>query len=69
MTQTKWDLIGQEDKDWMEKTPFGRPCSGCDVMLATEADFAKHFIVPNRRYKNLGYCPNNPPKDLSFYFS
>jgi hypothetical protein len=42
----------------LENTPCGLRCSGCDTFLATEADFAKHFRIPDRRYKNLGECPN-----------
>jgi hypothetical protein len=43
-------------------TPFkdgvtGR-CSGCGALLQTEADFAKHFLIPDERFLNLGYCPN-----------
>lgn len=49
---------------WMEETPFTAndtgQCSGCGEVLATEADFAKHFPVPDERYRNLGYCPNKP---------
>lgn len=32
-------------------------CTGCGVNLHTEADFAKHFIVPDPRYLNWGRCP------------
>jgi hypothetical protein len=28
-------------------------------MLGTEADFAKHFVVPDPRYLNIGYCPKS----------
>jgi hypothetical protein len=55
--QTKWDLIDDSERPWLEKTPFNHPCSGCGEMLATEADFAKHFFVPDPIYKNLGWCP------------
>lgn len=27
-------------------------------MLITEADFAKHFVVLDPQFKNLGRCPN-----------
>ena len=48
---------------WMERTPFtangtGR-CSDCDTALHTEADFAKHYLVQDELYVNLGICPNN----------
>jgi hypothetical protein len=41
----------------LESVSFGRPCSGCGELLATEADFAKHFVVPDPRFLNLGECP------------
>jgi hypothetical protein len=41
----------------LERTTFGRPCSGCGEVLATEADFAKHFVTPDPRFLNLGECP------------
>lgn len=47
---------------WLEETPFTAngtgSCSGCDQVLPTEADFAKHYVVPDERYYNLGYCPS-----------
>jgi hypothetical protein len=54
------DLTSQ--LDWMERTPFkangtGR-CSACGTELPTEADFAKHYLVEDERFLNLGYCPN-----------
>jgi hypothetical protein len=29
----------------------------CGASFETEADFAKHFIVPDERLLNLGWCP------------
>jgi hypothetical protein len=58
-TQTKWDLVTESEREWMLKTPFGGQCIGCNQPLATEADFAKHFIIPDPIYKNLGYCPKS----------
>jgi hypothetical protein len=50
---------------YLEETPFvdafseaGR-CSKCEKPLPTEKDFAQHFIVPDERLYNLGYCPEN----------
>lgn len=54
---TKWDLIDELERASLEKTPFGHPCTGCGEVLATEGDFARHFFVPDPRYKNLGWCP------------
>jgi hypothetical protein len=45
----------------MERTPLKVPCSGCGLLLATEADFARHFILYDRTYRNLGYCPVKGP--------
>jgi hypothetical protein len=42
----------------LERTPFGRPCSGCGEFLSTEADFAKHFVIFDERFLNIGECPN-----------
>lgn len=41
----------------LKGTPFGRPCTGCGTLLATEADFEAHFIVKDENYLNLGRCP------------
>lgn len=46
----------------LESTECGLTCSGCDTLLKTEADFARHFEIPDSRYLNLGDCPNNPRK-------
>jgi hypothetical protein len=43
--------------DGMETQKCGLPCSGCGTVLETEADFAKHFLIPDERYLNLGDCP------------
>lgn len=51
----------------MDATPCGIRCSGCDTMLATEGDFARHFHVPDDRLLNLGDCPvkgNKPVRSL-----
>lgn len=45
----------------LENTPFTSngtgKCSTCGAPLDTEADFAKHFLVTDERYLNLGMCP------------
>lgn len=46
----------------LKNTPFGYQCSGCDTTLATEYDFAAHFIVTDERHLNLGSCPNDRKK-------
>ena len=42
-------------------TTFGQNCAGCGVLIETEVDFMKHFLIDNAQgWLNLGYCPNNP---------
>lgn len=55
---TKWDLSGEEDRKWMERTNLHHPvtCHTCDHPIVTEADFAKHYVVGDLRYTNLGSC-------------
>ncbi|MFF8629710.1 hypothetical protein [Streptomyces werraensis] len=57
MAVTKWDLINDDERAYLERTPFKHTCSGCGEMLSTEADFAKHFFVPDSKYPNSGWCP------------
>ena len=65
---SKWDILTerrdallseagklQDELDGMERTPFGSECV-CGQHLATEADFARHYDVPDPRYLNLGNC-------------
>lgn len=69
--RTKWDILTErlstmEDKaaklrrelEALQRTTFGLPCSGCLEILETEADFARHYLVRDERYLNLGWCPN-----------
>lgn len=66
---TKWSiLVTRRDElqrqldaanaylEGMEKTPCNLTCV-CGTYLATEADFAKHYTIPDERYLNLGDCP------------
>lgn len=41
----------------LERTRCDLTCSGCGAHLATEADFAKHYVIPDPRYLGLGSCP------------
>jgi hypothetical protein len=55
---TKWDLLSAEERDSLENTSCGLNCAGCGMTLATEADFARHFILTRGlQYRNLGDCP------------
>lgn len=56
---TKWDFLSDWEREKLQTQTFGKPCGKCDTMLNTEADFAKHFIVTNPRYFNLGECPSD----------
>lgn len=73
--RTKWDVLTERRLEAMkayqdldnqlkelERAQCNLRCSGCDELLKTEADFAKHFLIPDERYLNLGDCPNNPRK-------
>lgn len=35
-------------------------CSGCQAEIGTEEKFARHFVISDERYLNLGHCPNRP---------
>jgi hypothetical protein len=61
---TKADLISADELAALDRIPFGHPCSGCGIELPTEGAFARHFIVPDTQYKNLGYCPTNQNLDF-----
>jgi hypothetical protein len=54
----------EKEIKYLKETPFTAngtgACSKCGEPLPTEADFAKHFTVPDFRYPNLGYCPKFP---------
>jgi hypothetical protein len=47
----------ESELEWMRRTAFGSPCSGCGQMLDTEADFAQHFVISSAAYLNIGACP------------
>lgn len=58
---TRWDFLTDAERAGLAATPFTANgtgvCSKCGTALATEADFAQHFVVPDVRYLNLGQCP------------
>lgn len=47
----------------LEKTECGITCEGCGSVLATERDFAAHFVVPQQNlvndFLNLANCPKS----------
>ena len=62
--RTKADIISAEDLAMLDRMPImprpnGEPmkCVRCREVLRTEGDFARHFVVPDERYLNLGNCP------------
>jgi len=73
MARTKWEILTarlekarQEVAELesimrgMENTPDNVACSGCGEQFRVNADFARHFKIPNEQLLNTGYCPNNP---------
>lgn len=62
---TKWDLLSDYERKIYSETPFTANgtglCSTCGEKLNTEADFAKHYIITDIRYLNLGYCSKKGP--------
>lgn len=42
---------------YLNKTALNVPCSYCGTILATEGDFARHFVIRDTQYLNLGHCP------------
>lgn len=57
----KWDALHPVERAQLDATPFGNgniTCSGCGETLPTEGAFARHYLVSDRRYLNLGSCPN-----------
>lgn len=71
--RTKWEILNarlesaraeverlESEMRGMENTPDNAKCTGCGEQFTTNADFARHFKIPNETYLNTGYCPNNP---------
>jgi hypothetical protein len=55
-------LAGELEKltreiDGLKHTDCNLVCSGCGTTLATEWDFASHFVIPDEQFLNLGGCP------------
>lgn len=55
---TNWDLRSDEDRIWLQRTNLTFPthCNSCGYWLVTEADFAKHYVIGDVNYPNLGIC-------------
>lgn len=65
---TKWDVVNVAEQiglrtiqftQWLGKDRGYGPgsCSGCGRSLPTEAHFAAHYPIYERRLFNLGWCP------------
>lgn len=55
---TKADLITPESLADLDNVTIDETeCVGCGIALKSEGDFARHFIVDDVRYVNLGHCP------------
>lgn len=63
---TKWDLLTEQEQRELTNQRCDLYCAGCETLLETEADFAQHFIIPDTQYRNLGYCPTQKGKEMSF---
>jgi hypothetical protein len=55
----KWDYLSPAQMQALANTPWGPPCIICGQPLPTEADFAKHFVLTDIRFLNLGNCPRD----------
>jgi hypothetical protein len=76
--RSKWDVLNERHQkayeeyveltralNRLETQSCGLTCSGCGAALETEADFARHYLVPDERFLNLGYCPIRRAKEES----
>ena len=57
---TKLDFLSADERLILAATLFEdgkQSCSQCRTPLPTEYDFAKHYILSDVRYLNLGDCP------------
>lgn len=61
---TKWDLLDGVERADADATPSGVAdgCSGCGADVSTEGRFARHFILVDLRFWNLGECPDKQAK-------
>lgn len=70
IARTKWQILNERRTrlaeelakldatiDGLARTNCGLKCSGCGQWLASEREFAEHFVIPDERYLNLGDCP------------
>lgn len=59
---TRGDLISPTERDGLARTSCGLICYGCGAVLATELDFADHFVIGTSDIRNghwnLAECPD-----------
>lgn len=68
--RSKWNILNERNEinrakvlkmdrelESLRNTSCNLHCSGCGVLLETEADFARHYVVKDERFLNLGECP------------
>lgn len=54
---TRWDLESDDERKRLKRTRPGAPeCSSCGQPFKTDADYWKHYVIPELEYPNLGYC-------------
>lgn len=57
---TKWDFLTDAERKELDAAPFkdgDGSCGRCGEALPTEGHFARHYVIPDLRYLNLGCCP------------
>lgn len=55
---TKWDLVNERTRHYLDNTLLGTPvaCNTCGWEMKTEGEFARHYVVTDIDYTNLGTC-------------
>lgn len=56
---TKWDILDGASRDRLVTQPCNLHCAGCNQLLVSEADYARHFVIADPRLSNLGRCPTS----------
>lgn len=51
LDRTPCRMLGHEGYEFLS-------CSTCGTEFKTEGDFARHYLIDDERYLNLGHCPN-----------
>jgi Zn-dependent peptidase ImmA (M78 family) len=72
--RTKWEILEariaaakkeleqlEAQKNWLMTVRFDAECTHCGQELETEADFAKHFLIPDRTSHQHRPLPDRDP--------